>query len=83
MFLEITVQIPSSKEPAFTLTDDKDWGIFLIYVFTKDVIDLADKLTVLLREYQQPEVYDNFSVYIDQTESDRCFVFCSKKKTKN
>ena len=50
MFWKITVQILSSKEPAFTLADDGDWGIFLIYVFTKDVIDFAEKLNALLRE---------------------------------
>ena len=75
----------SPQQGKLTLAGNRDWSVFLIYVFTKDVIDLVEelkKLNVLLRDYQQGEVYYNFSVYIDQTQPDRCFVFCSEKKTK-
>ena len=44
----------SPQQGKLTLAGDRDRSIFLIYVFTKDVIDLVEelkKLNVLLRDY--------------------------------
>lgn len=68
----------------FTLEgDNKGWKFFPMYVFTKDQIDLVEelkKLNVLLVDHNQDEVCENFSVYIYQTQPDRCFIFHSVKK---
>ena len=56
--------------------DNKRWKFFLIYVFTKDKIDLVEelgKLNLILVDHEQAEVYENFSAYIDQTQPGLCF----------
>ena len=67
------------------LSSDKECAWFIIYVFTKEDIDLVEnlnKLNSLLYKHKLYE-YGEFSVCLDYLlMPDRAFAFLSKKKTK-
>ena len=69
----------------FTLSGNKDWNWFKIYVFTKEEIDLVKELQTLnsLLVKHRMEGFGEFSVCIEHLLlPDRSFGFLSRKKKK-